>query len=169
VSTTARYKVPHFDAKAEANELFIRLGVPTTILQTALGIFKRGDDFIGKTVSIAGEHLTGNEYAAALTAALGEPVEYRPHSWEEFREFPMPIAVELANMFQFYAEDSDRFTATATLTWSASVITRCPRWGVCARRHRVGVQPDSVTLASGVRPSETTTWQLSARKLARST
>ena len=30
-----RYKVPHFDAKGEANELFIRLGVPTTFLQTA--------------------------------------------------------------------------------------------------------------------------------------
>jgi len=153
-----RYKVPHFDAKAEANELFIRLGVPTTFLQTAfffegfttfmgpargedgkliltlpmadkpmsgiaaedigktaLGIFKRGDDFIGKTVSIAGEHLTGNQYAAALTEALGEPVGYRPHSWEEFREFPMPIAVEMANMFQFYAEDSERFTGDRDL------------------------------------------------------
>jgi len=153
-----RYKVPHFDAKGEANELFIRLGVPTTFLQTAfffegfttgmgparvqdgkliltlpmadkpmssiavedigktaLGIFKRGEDFIGKTVSIAGEHLTGNEYAAALTEALGEPVEYRPYSWDEFREFPTPFAVELANMFQFYAEDSDRFTGDRDL------------------------------------------------------
>jgi len=152
------YKVPHFDAKGEANELFIRLGVPTTFLQTAfffegfttgmgparvqdgkliltlpmadkpmssiavedigktaLGIFKRGEDFIGKTVSIAGEHLTGNEYAAALTEALGEPVEYRPYSWDEFREFPTPFAVELANMFQFYAEDSDRFTGDRDL------------------------------------------------------
>jgi len=153
-----RYKVPHFDAKGEANELFIRLGVPTTFPQTAfffegfttgmgparvqdgkliltlpmadkpmssiavedigktaLGIFKRGEDFIGKTVSIAGEHLTGNEYAAALTEALGEPVEYRPYSWDEFREFPTPFAVELANMFQFYAEDSDRFTGDRDL------------------------------------------------------
>ena len=153
-----RYKVPHFDAKGEANELFIRLGVPTTFLQTAfffegfttgmgparvqdgkliltlpmadkpmssiavedigktaLGIFKRGEDFIGKTVSIAGEHLTGNGYAAALTEALGEPVEYRPYSWDEFREFPTPFAVELANMFQFYAEDADRFTGDRDL------------------------------------------------------
>src|SRR6185503_6488486 len=29
------YKVPHFDAKAEANAFFIGLGVPTTFLQTA--------------------------------------------------------------------------------------------------------------------------------------
>jgi uncharacterized protein YbjT (DUF2867 family) len=153
-----RYKVPHFDAKGEANELFTRLGVPTTFLQTtfyfeaitsgmgpvrgedgkliltlpmadkplsgiaaedigktALGIFKRGDEFIGTTVSIAGDHLTGNEYAAALTEALGEPVEYQPHSWDDYRQFPMPIAVEVANMFQFYAEDSDRFTGDRDL------------------------------------------------------
>ena len=29
-----RYKVPHFDAKGEANELFTKYGVPTTFLQT---------------------------------------------------------------------------------------------------------------------------------------
>ncbi len=29
-----KYKVPHFDAKAEANALFTRVGVPTTFLQT---------------------------------------------------------------------------------------------------------------------------------------
>lgn len=28
------YKVPHFDAKAEANAFFTELGVPTTFLQT---------------------------------------------------------------------------------------------------------------------------------------
>jgi hypothetical protein len=28
------YKVPHFDAKAEANASFTALGVPTTFLQT---------------------------------------------------------------------------------------------------------------------------------------
>ena len=29
-----RYKVPHFDAKAEADELFMKYGVPTTFLRT---------------------------------------------------------------------------------------------------------------------------------------
>ena len=42
----------------------------------AYGIFKRGDEFIGKTVGMAGEHLTGAEIAAAFAKALGEPVEY---------------------------------------------------------------------------------------------
>jgi uncharacterized protein YbjT (DUF2867 family) len=156
-SVEGGYKVPHFDAKAEANELFTRLGVPTTFLmttfyfealklgghvtrengklrvtlpiadarmsgvasddigRTALGVFKRGTEFIGKTVGVAGSHLTGEEWAAALATALGEEVEYRPISWEEFRAYPFPGAVEISNMFQYYAQDSERFTATRDL------------------------------------------------------
>jgi uncharacterized protein YbjT (DUF2867 family) len=153
-----RYKVPHFDAKGEANELFTKYGVPTTFLQTtfyyeaftmgmgpargedgklvlslpmadqplsgiagvdigktAFGLFKRGDEFIGKTVSIAGEHLTGDQYAAAFSSALGEPVTYQPHTWDAFRTFGFPGAIEFANMFQFYAEDSARFTGDRDL------------------------------------------------------
>jgi len=33
----------------------------------AYGIFKKGHELIGKTVGIAGEHLTGAQMAAALT------------------------------------------------------------------------------------------------------
>ena len=48
--------------------------------RTALGIFKRGDDFIGRTVGVAGEHLTGQEYAGAfsefyLTLRVGDRFE----------------------------------------------------------------------------------------------
>ena len=152
------YKVPHFDAKGEADELFTKYGIPTTFLRTtfffegmtgglgpvrdasgtlmltlpmadqrlsgiavedigktALGIFKRGNDFVGKTVSIAGDHLTGDEYAAALTDALGETVVYRPQSWDDYRRLGFPGAVEMGNMFQYYAEDSDRFTRARDL------------------------------------------------------
>ncbi len=42
----------------------------------AYGIFKKGREFIGKTVGIAGEHLTGAQMAAALTKALGQEVRY---------------------------------------------------------------------------------------------
>src|ERR671911_420828 len=48
----------------------------------AHGIFKRGREFIGKTVEIAGEHLSGAEMAAALTRALGEEVRYNAVSPE---------------------------------------------------------------------------------------
>ena len=37
----------------------------------AYGIFKRGHEYIGKTIGIAGEHLTGDEMAAALYAGTG--------------------------------------------------------------------------------------------------
>jgi uncharacterized protein YbjT (DUF2867 family) len=153
-----RYKVPHFDAKGEADELFRKYGVPTTFLRTtfyfdafvtampptrnadgtltitlpmgdrrlsgiasddigrsALAVLKR-PDLIGRTVSIAGDHLTGDQYAAALTEALGEKVTYHSPTWEEFRTYPFPMAVEMSNMFQFYAEDHDRFTGTRDLT-----------------------------------------------------
>ena len=38
----------------------------------AYGIFKREREFIGKTVGIAGEHLTGAQMAAAFGRALGK-------------------------------------------------------------------------------------------------
>lgn len=149
-----RYKVAHFDVKAEADEFFVRSGVPTTYLRTtfyydniadgvglardadgtvlltlpiadqpmasiavadigktALGIFRRGPEFIGKTVSIAGDRLTGEQYAAALAEALGTPVAYRPLDWDEYRALGFPGAVEMGNMFQYYAINSEQFTA----------------------------------------------------------
>ncbi len=83
--------------------------------RTALGILKRGEDFVGETVSIAGDHLTGDQYAAALSEALGETVAYRPMGWDEFRAQGFPGAVEMGNMFQFYAEDSARFVGDRDL------------------------------------------------------
>jgi uncharacterized protein YbjT (DUF2867 family) len=140
------YKVPHFDAKAEADQYFTDAGVPTTFLRTtfywdgllgqlgpqrgedgklvlalamgdsklagiaaedigrtAYGILQR-PDLIGKTVSIASDHLTGKEIAEQLSTALGETVTYVPVPFDVLRSQPFPAAVELGNMFQFYAE-----------------------------------------------------------------
>lgn len=139
------YKVPHFDAKGEADAYFTEAGVPTTFLLTsfywdnlihfgmnpkpdpdgalaitfpmgdaklpgiaagdigacAYGIFKRGADLVGKTVGIAGEHLTGKEMAAALTKALGKEIRYNAVPPETYRAFGFPGAEDLGNMFQF--------------------------------------------------------------------
>ncbi len=139
------YKVPHLDAKGEANQLFTDLGVPTTFLLTsfywdnlisfgmgpkkgpdgklaitlpmndkklpgiasedigrcAYGIFKKGREYIGKTVGIAGGHLTGEEMAAALSKALGQEVRYNDVPPEVYRSFDFPGAEDLGNMFQF--------------------------------------------------------------------
>jgi len=140
-----KYKVPHFDGKAEANAAFLELGVPTTFLLTsfywenliffgagpkpgpdgtlaltmpmgdrklpgiaaedigrcAYGIFTRGAEFIGKTVGVAGEHLTGAAMAASLTRALGREVRYNDVPPDVYRGFAFPGADEMGNMFQF--------------------------------------------------------------------
>ena len=70
----------------------------------AYGIFKKGQEFIGKTVGIAGEHLTGAQMAAALTRALGKEVRYNDVPPEVFRGFGFPGADDVGNMFQFYRD-----------------------------------------------------------------
>jgi uncharacterized protein YbjT (DUF2867 family) len=148
-----RYKVPHFDAKGEANGLFIDCGVPTTFLLTsfywdnlinfglgpqatsdgslaitfpmgdkklpgiaaedigrcAYAIFQRGTDLIGKTIGIAGEHLTCAEMADAMTRALGRNVRYDAVSPETYRHLPVPGAEDLANMFQYKRDFESAF------------------------------------------------------------
>jgi hypothetical protein len=70
----------------------------------AYGIFKGGDAYIGKTVGIAGEHLTGAQMAAELANALGEEVVYHAISPSDFRALGFPGAEDLGNMFQFKQE-----------------------------------------------------------------
>jgi uncharacterized protein YbjT (DUF2867 family) len=140
-----KYKVPHFDAKGEANHFFTDAGVPTTLYHTsfywdnfiffgsgpkpgpdgqllltlpmgdkklpgiaaedigkcAYGVFKRGGEFIGKSIGVAGEHLTGTEMAEKLSRALGKPVRYNAVSPAVYRSFGFPGADDLGNMFQF--------------------------------------------------------------------
>lgn len=67
----------------------------------AYGVFKEGAGFIGKTVGIAGEHLSGAEMAAVLSDVLGINVRHHAASPEEFRSYGFPGADDLGNMFQF--------------------------------------------------------------------
>ena len=69
--------------------------------KTAYGIFAAGDELAGKTISIAGEHLTGNELAAKMGRALGEDVRYVDVDPDVYRGYGFPGADELGNMFQF--------------------------------------------------------------------
>jgi uncharacterized protein YbjT (DUF2867 family) len=75
----------------------------------AYGVFAAGDKFIGKTIGIAGGHLTGGDMAAGLSKALGERVNYNAVSPDAYRAFGFPAAEELGNMFQFNAEFSDEY------------------------------------------------------------
>jgi uncharacterized protein YbjT (DUF2867 family) len=138
-----KYRVPHFDAKAEANAYFS--GVPATMLNTsfywdnlfmfglapkkgddgqyawafpmgnaklagiagedigkcALGIFKGGDQYIGKTVGIAGEFLTIDQMGQSLSKNLGlGSVKYNAVEPDVYRSWGFPGADEMGNMFQ---------------------------------------------------------------------
>ncbi|MGD0126591.1 MAG: NmrA/HSCARG family protein [Terriglobia bacterium] len=148
-----KYKVPHFDAKGEADKVFTDLGLPVTLLLTsfywdnfiyfgmgpkkgpdgrlaltlpmedkklpgiaaedigrcAYGVFKRGHEFIGKTVGIAGEHLTGAQMAAAFSKALGKEVVYSAVPHAVYRSFGFPGADDLGNMFQFNCDFNGYF------------------------------------------------------------
>jgi uncharacterized protein YbjT (DUF2867 family) len=87
----------------------------------ALGIFNRGDELIGKTVGIAGEHLSGAEMAAALTKALGRPVRHNAVPPEVYRGFGFPGAEDVGNMFQFNRDFAKEFCAARDLQFSRSL------------------------------------------------
>ena len=83
--------------------------------KAAYGIFKRGREFINKTVGIAGEHLTGAEMAGALTRALGQEVRYNNVPPEVYRSFGFPGADDLGNMFQFKRDFNEYFRGARDL------------------------------------------------------
>ena len=68
-----------------------------------------GQEWIGKTIGIAGEHLTGTEMAAAFTRALGQEVRYNGVSPDVYRSLGFPGADDLGNMFQFKRDFNDIF------------------------------------------------------------
>jgi uncharacterized protein YbjT (DUF2867 family) len=76
----------------------------------AYGIFKKGPSLIGKTVGIAGEHITCADMAKALTKALGEEVKYNSVTPAMYRSFGFPGADDLGNMFQYYKEFDKEFS-----------------------------------------------------------
>jgi len=87
----------------------------------AHGIFRRGTGFAGRTVGISGQHLTGTEMAASLTAALGEEVRYQAVTPAVYRGFGFPGAEDLGNMFQFNRDFSDEFCAARSIEFSRSL------------------------------------------------
>lgn len=160
-----KYKVPHFDAKGEADRLFADLGLPTTYLLTSFywenlihfgmgpkkgpdarlyitfplgdkklpgiaagdigkcahAIFRKGRDFVGRTVGVAGDHLTGRQMAAALSRALGRDVRYNDVPPEVYRGLGFPGAEDLGNMFQFKRDFEHAFCGARNLEAARSL------------------------------------------------
>jgi uncharacterized protein YbjT (DUF2867 family) len=87
----------------------------------AYGVFKRGGELIGKTVGIAGEHLTGDEMAAALGRAMGTTVRYNAVDPAVYRSFGFPGAEDLGNMFQFKRDFEGAFCGARDLAFSRAL------------------------------------------------
>ena len=160
-----KYKVPHFDAKGEADAFFQDAGVPTTYLlasfywenfiyfgsgpkpgpdgklaitfplgdarmagiasedigKCAFGIFGAGNEYVGRRVGIAGEHLTGAAMAKKLSKALGREVVYNSVTPETYRGFGFPGADDLGNMFQFYRDFEKQVNQTRSVEVSRTL------------------------------------------------
>jgi uncharacterized protein YbjT (DUF2867 family) len=90
----------------------------------AYGVFRRGSELIGKTIGIAGEHLTGSQMAAALSDALKIEIRYNAISPEAYRALGFPGADDLGNMFQFYRDFADYFQRGRDVDLSRSLNPR---------------------------------------------
>jgi uncharacterized protein YbjT (DUF2867 family) len=87
----------------------------------AFGIFKKGREYVGKTVGVAGEHLTGAQMASALTRALGQEVRYNDVPADVYRSFGFPGAEDMGNMFQFKRDFESAYCGARSLQVSRSL------------------------------------------------
>jgi len=160
-----KYKVPHYDAKGEANHFFEEAGVPTTYLNTsfywdnfiyfgsgpqkgedgnyalifpmgekklpgiasedigkcAYSVFKKGPEFIGKSLYIAGEKLTIKQMADAMSEALGVNIAYNNVPPDVYRGFGFPGADDVGNMFQFKRDFEDYYCGVRDIEFTKSL------------------------------------------------
>lgn len=65
-------------------------------------MFEQPEQYIGKTVPLAGDEIPPQEYAAALSRATGKTVQYTYVPRETFAALGFPGAEDLADMFEFY-------------------------------------------------------------------
>jgi uncharacterized protein YbjT (DUF2867 family) len=84
----------------------------------AYGIFKSGATYIGKTVGIAGGHVTGAEMAESLSKTVGEEVVYNDVPPEVYRSFGFPGADDMGNMFQFKRDFEEYYTKSRDIDLS---------------------------------------------------
>jgi uncharacterized protein YbjT (DUF2867 family) len=102
----------------------------------AYGIFKRGREFYGRTVGIAGEHPTGAQMAAALTRALGQPVTYYAMSFDAYRKLGFPGADDLGNMFQFKHDFQEDFCGARSVEFSKSLNPQLQNFDTWAQANK---------------------------------
>jgi len=105
----------------------------------AYGIFKRGKELIGKTVGIAGEHLTGAQMAANLSRAIGQQVEYQAVPPDVYRSLGFPGAEDLGNMFQFKRDFADYFCGARSVDFSRALNPALQSFEVWLERNKARI------------------------------
>lgn len=143
--TNGALRSPHFDLKAEHEELARTLGIPSTFVHVpfyyenflyffpprpagdgtyvfgfpqgdtplaAISVedvgklvapmFEQPEQYIGKTVKLAGDEIPPAQYAEALSRATGKTVRYAHVPRETFAALGFPGAEDLADMFEYY-------------------------------------------------------------------
>jgi uncharacterized protein YbjT (DUF2867 family) len=91
-------------------------GTVDDVGRIAHAIFRTGDAFVGRTVPIASDLCTGEDFAAGVAEALGEPVRYVPVDPAALARSGMPDAGEVANMFQYFI-NAERDLTQIDLGW----------------------------------------------------
>lgn len=179
-----KFRVPHFDAKAEANSYFA--GLPTTFLVTsfywdnlysfglapkkgddgqyswtfpmgnsklagiaaedigkvAYGIFKAGQQYIGKTVGIVGENLTIEEMGQKISKSMGVgPVKYNAVDADAYRGFGFPGADEMGNMFQMYRDFEKEVTGARSVDTARQLNPQLQNFDQFLAKNKSKIEP----------------------------
>lgn len=111
--------------------------------RSAYAIFKAGPEYVGKTVGIAGEHLTGQEMADAMAKAFGEPVVYNAVPFDVYRGLGFPGADDLGNMFQFKHDFEDYFCGVRPVEATRALDSRIQTFEswLDANKDRISTDP----------------------------
>ncbi len=184
-----KYKVPHFDAKGEADKYFKDSKVPATLLRTsfywenfihfgmgpkrgddgklalvmpleeskmpsmavrdigrcALGIFKAGKQYQGKTIGISGEFLSGKEFADTFSKVFEEDVKYVSVPHDVYRGFDFPGADDLGNMYQFKVDFEEVFCGNRDLELSRKLNPKLETFHGWLVRHKDQIPMETQT------------------------
>jgi uncharacterized protein YbjT (DUF2867 family) len=102
----------------------------------ALGIFRKREEYVGKKIGIAGEHLTGDEMTTAMTKAFGQTVRYNAVTPEQYRGFGFQGAEDLGNMFQFKRDFNEEYCRSRNLAVARSLNPELQTFEVWLARNK---------------------------------
>ena len=100
--------------KPDAKDSFIAVGDIGRFVAEA---FDNPGDWIGVTRTVAGDQLTVSETAEVFERVLGQPVEYRQVSWEDFEAEEGPEMTVMLRWFEDTGYETDLATLREEYPW----------------------------------------------------